>query len=260
MQHRHLACNPFHLYRRESNDHSTGEKMTGTFINVTAIIVGGLLGIFFGARLSDNLKNTVVAGMGLFTTAIGFEMFLKTENPLVVLGALIVGGLLGEWWEIENRIQLLGIWLEKWVTGGSEGSSSRFVRGFLSASLLYCTGPMSVLGSISDGLRGDYLTLSIKSVLDGFISIAFASTLGIGVAFSALPVFTYQGSISLLAAQLNTIISNTMMNELTATGGILLIGIGISSLLEIKKIRVGSFLPALVLAPLIIHILSLVIK
>jgi uncharacterized membrane protein YqgA involved in biofilm formation len=119
---------------------------------------------------------------------------------------------------------------------------------------------MSVLGSISDGLRGDYLTLSIKSVLDGFISIAFASTLGIGVAFSALPVFTYQGSISLLAAQLNTIISNTMMNELTATGGILLIGIGISSLLEIKKIRVGSFLPALVLAPLIIHILSLVIK
>jgi uncharacterized membrane protein YqgA involved in biofilm formation len=110
--------------------------MTGTFINVTAIIVGGLLGIFFGARLSDNLKNTVVAGMGLFTTAIGFEMFLKTENPLVVLGALIVGGLLGEWWEIENRIQLLGIWLEKWVTGGSEGSSSRFVRGFLSASLL----------------------------------------------------------------------------------------------------------------------------
>jgi len=234
--------------------------MTGTFINVTAIIVGGLLGIFFGARLSDNLKNTVVAGMGLFTTAIGFEMFLKTENPLVVLGALIVGGLLGEWWEIENRLQLLGIWLEKWVTGGSEGSSSRFVRGFLSASLLYCTGPMAVLGAISDGLRGDYLILSIKSVLDGFISIAFASTLGIGVAFSALPVFTYQGSISLLAAQLNTIISNTMMNELTATGGILLIGIGISSLLEIIKIRVGSFLPALVLAPLIIHILSLVIK
>lgn len=234
--------------------------MTGTFINVTAIIVGGLLGIFFGAWLSDNLKNTVVAGMGLFTTAIGFEMFLKTENPLVVLGALIVGGLLGEWWEIENRIQLLGIWLEKRVTGGSEGSSSRFVRGFLSASLLFCTGPMAVLGSISDGLRGDYLTLSIKSVLDGFISIAFASTLGIGVAFSALPVFAYQGSISLLAAQLNTIISNSMMNELTATGGILLIGIGISSLLEIKKIRVGSFLPALVFAPLIIYIQSLVIK
>jgi hypothetical protein len=234
--------------------------MTGTFINVTAIIVGGLLGIFFGDRLSDNLKNTVIAGLGLFTAAIGFQMFLKAENPLIVLGALIVGGLIGEWWKIETRVQSLGIWLEKRVTGGSEGSSSHFVRGFLSASLLFCTGPMAVLGSISDGLRGDYLTLSIKSILDGFISIAFASTLGIGVAFSALPIFVYQGSISLLAAQLNSIMSNSMMNEMTATGGILLIGIGISSLLEIKKIRIGSFLPALIVAPLISYILSLVIK
>jgi uncharacterized membrane protein YqgA involved in biofilm formation len=234
--------------------------MTGTLINVTAIIVSGLLGIFFRGRLSDNLKNTVIAGLGIFTAAIGFQMFLKTENPLIVLGALIVGGLLGEWWKIETRVQSLGIWLEKRVTGGSEGSSSRFVRGFLSASLLFCTGPMAVLGSISDGLRGDYLTLSIKSILDGFVSIAFASTLGIGVAFSALPVFAYQGSISLLATQLNSIMSNSMMNEMTATGGILLIGIGISSLLEIKIIRVGSFLPALVFAPLISYILSLVIK
>jgi len=234
--------------------------MTGTFINVTAIIVGGLLGIFFGARLSDNIKNTVIAGMGIFTAAVGFEMFLKTENPLIVLGALIVGGLLGEWWGLENRGQSLGIWLEKRLTGSSEGSSSCFVRGFLSASLLFCTGPMAVLGSISDGLRGDYLTLSIKSVLDGFISIAFASTMGMGVIFSALPLFAYQGSISLLAAQLNSIMSNSMMNEMTATGGILLIGIGISSLLEIKKIRIGSFLPALVVAPLISYILSLLSK
>ena len=113
--------------------------MTGTFINLPAIIVGCLLGIFFGARLSDNLKNTVVAGMGLFTTVIGFQMSLKTENPLIVLGVLIVGGLLGEWSQIENRIQLMGIWLEKRVTGGSEGSSSRFVRGFLSTSMLFCT-------------------------------------------------------------------------------------------------------------------------
>jgi uncharacterized membrane protein YqgA involved in biofilm formation len=234
--------------------------MTGTFINFAAIIVGGMLGIFFGARLSENLKNTVIAGMGIFTAAIGVTMFLKTENSLIVLGALIIGGLLGEWWRIEDRVQSLGIWLEKRFTGSSEGNSSRFVRGFLSASLLFCTGPMAVPGSISDGFRGDYLTLSIKSILDGFISIAFASTMGIGVLFSALPVFVYQGSISLLAAQLNSIMSNSMMNEMTATGGILLIGIGISSLLEIKKIRVGSFLPALIVAPLISYILSLIIK
>ena len=103
--------------------------MTGTFINVTAIIIGGLLGIFFVARLSDNIKNTVIAGMGIFTAAIGVTMFLKTENSLIVLGALIVGGLLGEWWKIEDRVQSLGIWLEKRVTGDSEGNSSRFVRG-----------------------------------------------------------------------------------------------------------------------------------
>ncbi len=232
--------------------------MTGTLINVAAIIVGGLLGIFFGRRLSENIKSTMIAGMGLFTTAIGFQMFLKTEKPLVVLGAIIIGALLGEWWKIEDRMQSLGIWLEKRVMGSSEGKSSRFVRGFLSASMLFCTGPMAVLGSISDGLRGDYLTLSIKSVLDGFLSIAFASTLGMGVTFSALPVLAYQGSISLLAARIDAIITAAMMNELTATGGILLIGVGVSSLLEIKKIRVGNFLPALAIAPLIVYILSLV--
>lgn len=166
--------------------------MTGTLINVTAIIVGGMLGLFFGRHLSDNLKNTVIAGMGLFTTAIGFEMYLKTESPLIVLGSIILGALLGEWWKIEEKLQSLGIWLEKRITGVSVGGPSYFVRGFLSASILSCTGPMAVLGSISDGLRGDYLTLSIKSVLDGFISIAFASTLGMGVTFSALPVFAYR--------------------------------------------------------------------
>lgn len=234
--------------------------MTGTFINIAAIIAGSGLGMLFGSRLSENLKSTVIAGMGLFTTAVGLQMFLKTENALIVLGALILGAILGEWWGVEDGLQGLGIWLEKKLSGGSDGGSSHFVRGFLTASVLYCTGPMAVLGSISDGLRGDYLTLSIKSVLDGIISIAFASTLGIGVAFASLPVFVYQGSISLLAAQLNSIVTTSMMNEMTATGGVLLMGIGVSSLLELKKIRVGNFLPSLVIAPLIVYFLSLIIK
>src|SRR5512145_1556327 len=231
--------------------------MTGTLINVVAILVGSALGVVFGSRLSDHLKATVIAGMGIFTAAVGMQMFLKTESALVVLGALIFGAILGEWLGIENWLQNLGKWLEKRFLGNSEGDSSHFVRGFLTASVLYCTGPMAVLGSISDGLRGDYLTLSIKSVLDCFLSVAFASTLGIGVAFSALPVAVYQGSISLLAAQLNAIVSTAMMNEMTATGGILLIGVGISSILELKKIRVGNFLPALVIAPIIVYFLSL---
>jgi uncharacterized protein len=234
--------------------------MTGTFINIAAILVGSTLGMLFGSRLSENLKNTVIAGMGLFTSAVGMQMFLKTENALVVLGALIIGAILGEWWGVEDKLEGLGAWLEKRFSSSSAGESSKFVRGFLIASVLFCTGPMAVLGAISDGLKGDYLTLSIKSVLDGFISIAFASTLGIGVAFAALPVFVYQGSISLLSAQLNAIVTTSMMNEMTATGGVLLIGIGISSLLEIKKIRVGNFLPALVIAPVVVFLLSLILK
>ena len=234
--------------------------MTGNLINFVAILIGSAIGVLFGSRLSENLKNTVISGMGLFTMAVGLQMFLKTENGLIVLGALIFGAILGEWWGVENGLQNLGVWLEKRLSGKSEGGSSHFVRGFLTASVLYCTGPMAVLGSISDGLTGDYLTLSIKSVLDGFLSVALASTLGIGVAFSALPVLIYQGSISLLAAQLDAIVTKTMMNEMAATGGVLLMGIGISSLLELKKIRVGNFLPALVIAPIIVYLLSLITK
>lgn len=227
--------------------------MTGTLINVIAIIAGSLIGIVFGARLSDNLKATVVNGMGLFTAAIGLQMFFQTQESLIVLGALIIGAILGEWWRIEDGIANLGAWLEKRFAGSSEGgTSSRFVRGFLAASLLYCTGPIAIMGSIQDGLSGDFQLLAVKSVLDGFISIAFASTLGIGVMFSILPVAIYQGGISLLAGTLSSVINEAMMTEMTATGGVILFGLGLSSLLEIKKIRVGNFLPAILIAPLIV--------
>jgi uncharacterized membrane protein YqgA involved in biofilm formation len=231
--------------------------MTGTFINVIAILIGSGIGLLFGSRLSDRFKSTMLSIMGIFTVTVGIQMFLKTENMLIVLGALVLGAILGEWLKIEDWLKNFGIWIEKRISGGSESTSGRFVRGFLAASVLYCTGPMAVLGSISDGLSGDYLTLSIKSVLDGLLSVAFSSALGIGVAFSALPVFSYQGMITLLAAQLNAIVSPPMMNEMTATGGILLIGIGISSMLELKKIRVGNVIPALAIAPAIVYVLGL---
>jgi uncharacterized membrane protein YqgA involved in biofilm formation len=231
--------------------------MTGTIINFFAIILGSVIGILFGSRLPGKLKETVIAAMGLFILAIGLQMFLKTENGLIVLGAIVIGAALGEWGRLEDRLETLGIWLEKKFAGSSEGSSSRFVRGFLATTILFCTGPMAVLGSISDGLQGDSLTLIIKSVVDGIASIAFASTMGIGVAFSAFPVLIYQGTISLLAGQLNSIVTTSMMDEMTATGGVLLMGIGISSLLELKKIRVGNLLPALLIAPLIVYVISL---
>jgi uncharacterized membrane protein YqgA involved in biofilm formation len=232
--------------------------MTGTFINVAAILIGGVIGLIFGSRIPEKLKTTVVAGMGLFTAAMGLQMFLKSENQLIVLGALILGILCGELLGLEDGLQSLGLTLEKRFSKDTEsGSGSKFIRGFMVASLLFIIGPMAILGSIQDGLTGDYNLLAVKSTLDGFASVAFASTLGIGVMFSSIIVLIYQGGVSLLAAQLSTIVTDPMMNEMTATGGVLLVGLGISNLLEIKKIRVGNFLPALIFAPLIVWIISL---
>lgn len=227
--------------------------MTGTLINIATILIGGSLGLLFGSRIPEKLKDTVVAGMGLFTVAIGVKMFIGSENELIVLGALILGGLSGEALRIEDRLQSLGQVLEKRFSREEEsGTGSKFIRGFMVASLLYCIGPMAILGSIQDGLTGDYKLLAVKSTLDGFASLAFASTLGIGVLFSSLIVLIYQGGISMLAAQLSVFVTDAMMTEMTATGGVLLMGLAISNLLEIKKIRVGNFLPSLVFAPLIV--------
>ncbi|HMU93960.1 MAG TPA: DUF554 domain-containing protein [Anaerolineales bacterium] len=232
--------------------------MTGTILNIATILLGGVIGLIFGSRIPERFKGTVIAGMGLFTAAMGLQMFLKSENQLVVLGALIIGALTGEWWKLEDRLQALGQTLEQRFSQDSEtGAGSKFVRGFMVSSLLFCIGPMAILGSIQDGLTGDYQLLAVKSMLDGFAAIAFSSTLGVGVLFSSVVVFVYQGGISLLAGQLNSIVTDPMMNELTATGGVLLIGVGISNLLELKKIRVGNFLPALIAAPLIVWILGL---
>jgi uncharacterized protein len=231
--------------------------------------------LLLGARLPDRVRKTVTAGLGLFTLAYGISNFIQTKNPLVVLGSLIIGALLGEWWKIETGLQSIGTWLEaRFVLKGSshlrnenespaqiepasQPPTSNFVRGFLTASLVFCVGPMTILGSIQDGLNGDINLLAIKSVLDGFAALAFASFLGVGVLFSVLVILFYQGGISLLAAQMTSIITPEMMIELTAVGGVLLIGVAISSLLEIKPIRIGNFLPSLAIAPLILAFLSL---
>ena len=247
--------------------------MTGTIINVITVLIGGTLGMLFGARLPDRVRQTVVAGLGLFTAAIGLQMFLKTENPIIVLGSLLVGGLLGEWWKIEDGLSNFGAMLEwRFTSGGSSNAleatssetksvpsspeGSHFIKGFLTASLVFCVGPMTILGSIQDGLTGDYSLLAIKSVLDGFAALAFASTFGLGVLFSIITVFVFQGGLSLLAAQAQAMITTPMINEMTAVGGLLLVGLSISSLFELTPIRVGNFLPALLMAPLIVALIS----
>ncbi len=236
--------------------------MTGTIINVIAILVGGTLGTVLGGRLPDRIRHTVMAGMGLFVLAIGLQMFLKTANSLVVLASLVIGIILGEWWQIEEGIRWLGRTLERRImpqNGSQEehqARQERFVRGFFTASLLFCVGPIAILGSIQDGLTGNYQLLAVKSVLDGFASVAFASSLGVGVLFSALPILLYQGGLSLAANQIQPFFSNPMMTEMTATGGVVLMAIAISSLLEIKQMRTGNFLPALIVAPLLVAALT----
>lgn len=235
--------------------------MTGTIINIIAVLVGGSIGLVFGSRIPERIKNTVIAGMGLFTAAMGLQMFLKSENQLIVLGALLIGALLGEWIGIEDGLQAVGQSLEKRFSSDSEtGTGSKFVRGFMVSSLLFCIGPMAILGSIQDGLTGDYNLLAVKSTLDGFASIAFASTLGVGVLFSSIILLVYQGGISLLAGLLNSIITDPMMAEMTATGGVILMGVAVNNLLELKKIRVGNFLPALAAAPIIVWVINSLAK
>lgn len=240
--------------------------MTGTLINVVAILLGGSLGVILGGRLPERLRQTVMAGLGLFVLAIGLQMFLGTQNSLVVLGGLVIGSILGEWWQVEEGIRSLGRWLERRVMSRARNGNlseqdhasrqERFVRGFFTASLLFCIGPIAILGSVQDGLTGSYQLLAVKSVLDGFASLAFASSLGVGVLFSALPILIYQGGISLLAGQIQPLVSDAMMGEMSATGGVLLMGIAISSLLEIRAIRVGNFLPALLVVPLLVALLT----
>jgi uncharacterized membrane protein YqgA involved in biofilm formation len=226
--------------------------VTGTLINVVTILLGGFIGLMLGNKLSEKVSHTVMMALGLFTMAYGLRLFLQTGNSLVVLGSLLIGVLLGEWWRIEEGLTLVGIWLEKKFNRSQTTESARFIRGFLTASLLFCIGPMAVLGSIQDGLTGDFNTLAIKAILDGFASIAFASSLGIGVLFSSLIVLVYQGGLSLLASQLQFLMTDVLLQEISAVGGLMLIAIALSSLLEIKKIRVASFLPAFLLVPLLV--------
>ncbi|HEX7556707.1 MAG TPA: DUF554 domain-containing protein, partial [Leptolinea sp.] len=176
---------------------------------------------------------------------------------LSILGGVVIG----EWLDIEARLLSLTGRLEKrFLPAKVDGDKNQgdFVRGFMSTSLIYCSGPMAILGAIQNGLSGDISTLTVKSVLDGFASLAFASSLGVGVAFSSIPVLLYQGLISLFAAQVQTLLSTSMINELTAVGGIILAAIAISSFLEIKPMRTANFLPALILAPLITWIFQLI--
>lgn len=233
--------------------------MTGTLLNVIAVIAGSLIGLVAGTRIPEKTRQTLVSVLGLFTLSYGIFIFGQTQNMLIPLFSLIFGTIIGELLKIEEGLNELGERIQQKLAawnGNLTGESKKFVSGFVSASLLFCIGPMAILGSIQDGISGDYQMLAIKSLLDGIASIAFASTLGVGVIFSAIIVLIYQGVISLLAGWIGQGFSDAIIAEMTATGGVILVGIAISNLLQIKKIRTGSFLPAIFLAVIIVLILN----
>lgn len=232
--------------------------LVGTLINVATIIGGALIGVMIGTRLSTKLRETIISGLGLFTFGYGLISFIETKNPLVPLGGILIGALIGEWLKIEEGLEKLGVILKQAIIRKEDFQNKQlqFVEGFVTASLVFVIGPIAILGSIQNGLTGNYEMLAIKSILDGFASIAFASTLGIGVAFSALSILIYQGAITLLSGFFSQYFSPAMINEMTAVGGLILMAIAISSLLSIKKIRTGSYLPALLITPLIVFILE----
>ncbi len=236
---------------------------SGTVLNMATILVGSGLGVALRGRLPERTRTTVTDALGLVTLVIGGLNVAALSDPafraaatddgtlLVVLGALLVGGIAGSLLRLEQRLEDTGAWLQrKLVKEGAGAARARFVEGYVSASLVFVIGPLAVLGSLSDGLGRGIEQLALKSVLDGFASLAFAASLGWGVAAAALSVGVVQGLLTLLGALLGGLLPAALVAAVTATGGVLLLGVGLR-LLAIKAVPVGDMLPALVAAPLL---------
>lgn len=216
--------------------------MLGTIVNAAAIIAGALLGNFLKGGLRSNVKEIVMQGVSLTVILIGLSMALETQNVLVVTLSTVTGGILGELLKIEERLNNFGRRLEKRFSTGD----GTFTRGFVTASLVFCVGAMAIMGSLESGLTGRHTTLFVKSILDGVTSVVFASSMGVGVAFSALPVFLYQGSITVAASYVKPLLTDAIIREMTAVGGLLIFAIGVNMLTDRIHIRVGNLLPAII--------------
>lgn len=230
--------------------------MTGTFLNVGTVLAGTLLGTLVGRRMPASLQQRVMAGLGLVTLVIGVDLALawRDTNPLYVLGGVLLGGILGEAIGVERRLEALGDRIQRAVQRTDHSTVS---EAFVSASLLFCVGPLTVVGAIQDGLTGDYEALATKALLDGFASIALAATLGWGVGLAALTILVVQGGISLGAGLFDNVLEGEALDAVTSAGGVLIIGISLK-LLDLKDVKVGNFLPALIVAPALVGVVSLV--
>ncbi len=224
--------------------------MLAVLINCGAIIVGSLIGLLVGKHIKDGFKEIVFACSGLITIVMGIQMSIATSNALVLLIALLIGGGIGYLLKIEDRVLSLGDKLGKISHSDGACGTHDFAQGFLTASVLFCSGAMAVVGSIQAGTTGEMTTLLIKSVMDSCIAIVFASIYGIGVMFSFICIFIYQGFFALAGGWLEPVLGEVGINELSAEGGVLLIMIGIS-LLNLRKFKTGNYLPSLIFAPIL---------
>jgi len=225
--------------------------LLGSFVNAAAIILGSLLGLFI-KRIPDRMKNLVTQSISLVIIVIGFTLAMKTNQVLIVVFSLSLGAVVGEWLDIESKLDKLGLFIESKFHSKNEGSIS---KGFVTSTLLFCVGAMAILGALDSGLRQNHEILYTKSMMDGFLSIILTSTLGIGVLFSAVPVLIYQGFIAIFASFVPNLVTQHLLNsiiaEISGTGGILLIALGLNSL-GLIKIKIGNMLPSILFALIIV--------
>ena len=222
--------------------------MFGTLINVVAVIIGSIVGLLVHSKLPKKITDTAFFGVGLFTIVLGIMMAIKTSNLLIMIFSIVIGAIIGEIVDIEKKINDFGEWLKKKFKTRDE----RFSEGFITAFLLFCMGSMTILGAFEDGIYGTPNLLVAKSVLDGFSSIVLAASMGIGVLFSFIPLLFFQGGLTIFASYMQSVFTDIMINELTAVGGVILLGLGIS-MLEIKKIRILNMLPSLIIVVILTY-------
>lgn len=228
----------------------------GTIINVATVVAGSAVGLLIGKRIPEAMRETVVQVVGLVTIAIGVKDAIGTHNMVFPLVGMVIGAIIGELLRIEDRLEKIGhILKRRFAKTDESGDEHGFVRGFVTASLLYCVGPLTILGAIQDASGQTPQLYIIKGSLDGFISVIFAAIYGVGVMFSAVSVFIVQGTLTALGTSIDSLLDDRMRLELFSAGGLAVVAIGIN-LLEIKKIRLGSLLPGLVVTPILVAIFA----
>lgn len=226
--------------------------MWGIIVNVLSIIFGSTLGFLVGKKLPESMSDTIMHGLSLAICLIGIKMALSTQNVLIIILSCVIGGILGEVGNIEGKVNRLGRWVEDRFSKGQETGS--LTKAFVTSSLVFCVGAMAIIGPLESVINHNHSVLYAKSTLDGITSVVFASVMGPGVALSSLAVLVYQGSIALLAVWVQPLLNDQIITEITATGGLLILGIGLN-LLKLTTIKIGNLLPAIIMAPFLVCLL-----